>query len=375
MPPKTKAIRIARRTRGSSDAGKNKKKQGCKGSAGPDPATPQVIANSVFALTLKPVTGATVLCANSLNTTENGIFDDLHKCMEKISPGFRMTYPDGLSLSERMNILLEKIKKCIPGSCGFSVDSDKTGVFINIYRACPYPNYLPVMIAGPCFIKLKQEHPKLHDLFVRFMQAFIKSTLIDTWFDGIFTAGMDNIDNMVDEHYRDIDMDPECIENANFELNYYRKGLPHEYEVLLSRHKRSLTVEKILKQLKRIRKPNPIKKIIEQGCSLIQPNATMRSFCHPIDFDENNDVYLSFDAQASILWRADGILNDEYDSWVESEANEGGVQIPYSLFKITPNGRALDMAEFDKRTIWPQQLADFISNSNTIIKRYTKWKI
>lgn len=137
MPAKNKQRRIARQARKNIHARKNSKKQGRKRTGRPSPDTPAIIANSLFALTLKPVPGIVVewdrpfywLDIGNLQKTGQVVLGTVNEVKQpKSDLKTKQTLPDVVKKFPQ----LKKIKEEKQGpSCSLAEALTKQDLYIN----------------------------------------------------------------------------------------------------------------------------------------------------------------------------------------------------------------------------------------------------
>ena len=366
MPSKTNHKRIARRTGARTHRGNSSARSRREGSE-PKKSSSSIIANSAFALTLKPVHGTHVECGQSVVAGMPTLLKDLLGCYRILSRD-KIAMPPGNTASDQIAYVLKHIKKVIPAPLQFNIDCEKkTGRhFITIYHLCEYVNWLPAFKVGQTILKLKKHKPKVHDLFISFLKAFRSVTHVDTWYSGIFERSVEAFEEHItyEDHGA---LEEEFLEIAHADLELYQKGDAAKYRRIIE-SKRVISTKKLRALARKIRGTCPIKNIILQGCDIIDFGRSMFDFCYnpdrsgEDDYRWNHEPELEFDCQAVIFWETDGPICDEYDSWVEMEANEGGVQIPCYHVKVKPTDKAApDFEMFKQNCSWPKKLAQFFS--------------
>lgn len=376
MPAQIKKRRTARRTRKNIRAGKNKKEQGRKRNERPSPNTPAIIANSLFALTLKPISGISVECKKSSTNGSIGLFSDIAACFINGLGGDADALPaEDLPEHVRLEKMIKLVRKQVPPNHSINIEIDKGKYCLAVYHNCSYANYLPGFQVGPTIMKLKTDYPKLHDIFIYFLQAFIKATKVDTWWDDIFQRAIEVTEETLS--YEDPDMDAEYKEHAIADVELYLKGAAKKYENKLSPVRKALPTIKILSLLNRLKKKHPVIQIIRKGCEIIDAGVSMFSYQYKPDGPRNEDDWdyepLYFVNQAMIYWNYDGPCADDYGEWVDSHANEGGIDIPVYVQYIKPNEKEkFDIEKFRDKCLWPVKLVDFFSDVNDITKKYSK---
>lgn len=379
--PKNSNTRTSRKTRKNLLQRKNRKKQGRAGRRRPEPNAPAIIANSLFALTLNPVPGVVVESNKSLQNGAFKIYDDLLLCLNKIisSSGEIPKLPaDDLPIERKLDALMGLIKRAL--KLEFNVELIEKKFCVVVYHKCDYVNYLPAFQVGPSLLKVKKQNPRIHDLFVSFLKTFVSVACVDTWFDFAFENSREYLKDTIwqyenDGDYRQ-DIDPDWMDEAKKDLEEYETGLPTVYQKLLRRTKNPKSAADLLKSANRFKAKHPLLKLIRKGCEVLDPRFSMWKYNYNPDIDnqdeDNRDGYsLEFINQAMICWKYGGPVDDEYNSWIDSHANEAGVDLPICKSVIHPNknGR-FNKEEFIEMCLWPSRLAEFFSDANHILNNY-----
>jgi hypothetical protein len=380
MPKSTKR-RASRKTRKNLLSRKNNKKQGRKGRRRPQANAPAIISNSLFALTLNPVPGIVVESNKTLDGNTSKLYSDLVLCYYKLNPevGVIPKLPDDSHPIEyKLASLVDRIKRALDKNFGFNIDYIKKRYCLSIYHRCHYPDYLPSMQVGLALLKVKKENPRLHKLFLAFLKTLINVTLIDTWFDSNFEYARDMFEDNIHQLEHDEGLDPEWITGAKAELDLYKKGDAFQYEKLLERskrNKRKMDITPILKAANRFNSVHPLIKVIKKGCEIIEPRYTMLQYAYEPDLEEDDerDSYtLEFTNRAMIFWSYGGNINEEYDEWINCQANEGGIKEPICRHTVYPNQNAdFDLKAFNEMCRWPSRLAVFFDYANDLLNKYS----
>lgn len=385
MPKKNQTARAARKAGKDLLSRKNKKKQGRKGGRRPDPHTPAVIANSIFALTLNSIPGVVVEGNKTLQIGASKMYKDLSLCYQQLvsSLGVAPKLPaEDKPADLKVSDLMILIRRALHQKMDFNIEFIEKNYCIVLYYRCMYANYLPSIQVGNALLKVKKEAPRVHDLFISFLKRFISVTKIDVWYDSNLQHSIGCLEDTLfqnqqeAEEYGPDNVDPEWIEEAKKDLELYEKGSPAEYTKLLLKGKRIDSVDDILKALSRFRKKHPLLTVIKKGCAIIDPSCSMYKYGYNPDKDsdeEYDDNYcLEFANQAMIHWKYEGPVCDEFDSWIDCQANEG-VKEPICSVIIHPKAKQkLNEDEFSKMCEWPSKLVEFFSNANEILNKYTK---
>lgn len=362
-------------TRKNSVRRNRKPKQGCQGRGRQSKKASPFIANSLFALTLKPISGINVECRKSNLTGVNRMLNDLLKCYNKIVPAGNPAIPHYYPVDKKVECIMKLIRQAIPKPYKINIDQIKGAYCVAVYAYCPYKNYLPAIQVGPAILKLKDDYPALHDIFLMFLKSFIRTTKVDTWWDELYSMGIESLDDMTCQD--DPQMDQEFVEEAIADIKIYREGDAAYYQQKILAGKRIKSTPEILRMVGRLRRKNPVIKIIEDGCKIIDTGMNMFKYRYQPDGEKNEDGWdiepLRFENQAMIFWNADGHCSAEYDQWIDMQAGEGGVDEPVFAEILNPGQKSsFDIEAFKEKCLWPARLADFFAETIESLKKYTK---
>lgn len=369
MPTTVKSKKNVRGARAGANAGSNKKRSGRPGSKRTKQADPAIIANSIFALTLNKKNGFEIEVGKETESVKP-VVSQLLKIYKNLC-GESLVINRKDTPARQFEFIINRIKSFVPDNCEMILDdhTEKTMV-LKICHPCDYIDFMPGIVVGEAVSKLKKEHPRLHDIFLQFLRSFSLHIHMDTWYNGgIFTMAIERTEEIIE--CEGDQLSEEDLNNYINDYDFYKNGKAKELASEIVAKKR-LPPEIILRMLSRIRKKSEITTIIKLGCKLMVPGVGMDYFNNPEYIEENfGDVYLPFDSQAMIFYRAPDCITQQYDDWVNSEANEG-VAPPIATLIIRPYNKRVDFEEYESRWSWPKELSSFLIKASGLIEKYTK---
>jgi hypothetical protein len=366
MSKKVKPTATASKIRRGANRRKNKQKGGRKGGGEPTPSAPSVIANSIFALTLPALKGHQIEERNG--TSGSSILEGLRSVYKRLTPGKPPAPSFGLSVVSEAKILVGRIIEALPKSLKIdkeAVDfkSDEKGFFLQLFHQCDFPEFMPSFEIGSLMMRLKKGNLPLYRLFAQFLHTFFKTCHIPTWYNGIYANCLDRLTELTDRE----EMEPEFVERIKALEEEYEHGAPHQAmrDILSTK---MLSAQELLRKANRFHPNIAVIKVIKRGCDLIAEGLGMFDFSSDEYSTQNfSDYYLCFEHQVLVLWKYGGIISEEFDEWINDEA-QNGVAPPVAQLKIRASNRSpLDQNSFVKLCGWPQRLADFFKYFNKTI--------
>lgn len=343
----------------------------------PETAPPSIIANSIFALTLKPKPGPLIFFAlrgDDIDIDEGErIFDDLWQAYMRFYYLLKGEGTDfnprtaGIDLPSCLHMAISGFQKLVPKGFDLNIEreSETGSYYFILFRYCDgWGRFWKQLEVGHVLQVLAIRNKPLHALFLCFIRLFSKSTGIPLWDDGM----MGNCLCMLDDKVLNMDdCSPDEIASVQEDIELYNEGAPAIYARKIRKAKR-MTPGEIGKRAYRFK--GPIANLIYQGCQLLQaPNRIVDYYY----FDEAHEdsCYLELDCQANITWQTNDNLFYECDEYLNALAQEG-VQEPVISLKIDGHLATFDMEELLAKCAWPAQLANYMSRAFEITTKFKK---
>lgn len=386
MPKTITRKRIARAVRKGINAGKNQSRPRRTRSNGTAEKAARIIANSLFALTLKERPAIEI--ADKLSTKKQlhldsdddfyKIYKDLLKILHHAIPLItgEKTKFDPLTEGFDIGFAMHYIIKCFenniqPKGYDYSIDKDGNGYYFTIYKECDFKEYWHAFEIQPVVHYLKK-NKALHDLFISFIRSLMLYTDIQLWWQGTIAFADEWLEERIVymEEEGEIE-EPEDLEKAKSTLHSYKQGEAKKYQNLLTRAA-TFSPEQLLQKLQRFNARNKVVIWMKEACVFMQLPGNMSDFHYPEFIEDISDGEgLHFPDQASIIWAW-----DEYATmageWMDDVANNCGVIPPLLNFHITTETKSFDFAEFDKRSGWPHELTIIQTKYNALVESIKK---
>lgn len=373
MPQTTRKRPIAHRARKSALPGNNKKESRRPGIRRTKKKNPAVLANSVFALTLSARPAASIVDrqpGKGRRRYANGD-DDFEKMYEDLKQAFHIgvklatgestsfdPLKSGLDIGLSLGAIINGFKNNIlPKEFEMNVDKDDDHYYFTIYKYIELPWRWHVFEIKPVVTYLKKVNPRLHDLFIFLIKAFVDLKDIPTWYNGGFGYAEYQLEQEIDdwESYHDIDEDDaeQQFESAKKTWKEYQEGEAAEYKEILRRGS-AKTPQWIANRLKQHNSRNPVVKWMKTACEWLQLPGFLGDFTYP-ELRENDDSYaegLDLDQQIAIGWD----LSDEYTACQEQsmDATASGVGVvPAFLTRhFSKHTREYSLEDLENRASW-----------------------
>ena len=376
MPATTKTKRTARATGKGAAAGSNKKRPGRKAGGGTAPADPRIIANTVFALTLKAKGGAEVFYKsnarfdNEDESKPSRIYDDL---LASLNNALRLLGKEPmydvkplLGIGVATDTLLRRFEKEVkPFGFDYNIDhKEETGFHFTIFKEIDAYACLNVFEIKRTVLSLARRNQPLHDLFIIFLKSLQETCDLYFWFDDEYP--LDSLEQYIDER-GEIDDDPDADEDINRIsscVDDYKNGDPAKYKKLILKSK-GMAPDDILQQLAKIKSRHPAVNVIKEGCKLLASGYKMNDFCYEsISYDEyNGGIGLRFYNQSVIAWVVGDDYFHEHEQFVDCDAQEG-VLMPTISFQISPKTKKLNFDWLRNGEGWPLQMSEYFDYVN-----------
>lgn len=368
-----------------------------------DQKAPAIIANSAFALTLKPKTWACLSedLGSEQDPAQLGMYKDMVNAYNhgatlvgaaKIS--FKQSDATTAGIAEVLALFNKNI--CPKG---FDVNIDdhynkktkKKHFHFSVYKTCDFPAYWHFFEIKHVVGMLWKTNPKLHNLFTRFLRSFIHYSSIPCWFDGPMVNAEFTLSSYVEELREVIKKESEqevqnAIERTGYTMDQMRKrlsdiestmkeyatGQAQEYMQKLIKTK-PLKPHYILRSLKKFPGQSKVVKFMRQACELMKEKVGVADFNY--DYADGYDVEgLSFSEQVSIIWNWSDHISATQGRNIEETANSLGVLSPTLCARFMPTGTfELDMERLTKSLAWPKKLSALQGQFQKISERFTDY--
>lgn len=391
--PKTNTKRSTARTaRKGFDRRKNKKGPRRPGDTGAKEKATGVIANSLFALTLKEKPGVAIL--DQLPGRRRGyhhntddyeqMYHDLFGCVKNYRKlkGEIVTFEplsEGFDIGYALNYVINAFKSSIlPNGWQFNVDRTGQGdYFFTIYDTASFPDFWHAFEVQPVVQYLAAKNKRLHDLFIQVIGTFVMRTGVDTWWNGGMGYAEYYLEEKI-ENWEDSDGDePESLERkakAMQDYENYKSGEAHKYERLITAVSPE-PPEYFLHRLSRFDKKDPFVDWMHKACEFMMLPGEMRDFIYPEIHEEIGDDGLTWDRQVTVIWD----WNDEYthceEESIDATVQGCGVFPPLVNRAVTRYMKEpIDFEELNQIRNWPYDLSQLWHGYGNLVE-ITKKKV
>lgn len=346
-------------------------------------AAPEIIADSIFALTLPIKSGAEVYFTHGGHETDIEhkanieIYNDLYTSFEQMcllikGEETRDTHKLGLSLHVAFNHMLLQTKLMIPSGFEFNIEYDERckvaqKYYFVVYHYCEWPRYWLQFEIGKVVKKLIRNKP-LHDLFLSFLKG-LGACGINFWNEGYMGNTLESLDEHAYMQKQDND-DPEEYINYNTAIKTYDKGPAGKYRRLI---KRAATINpgQMAIRARRFKKDNEIANLIYQGCHILEAGCNLNNYRYMPDGSyEDYDYYLDLDSQCNIIWEWDDPLTSLHREYLDNDFNNGYSQEPAASLNIRADTKEIDFIRLTEQARWTALLANFFQRANELIDKY-----
>lgn len=381
MPAKIKRKRIAQRSRKNPIHRKNKQVKRRKGARRAKPASPKVIANSVFALTLNPKPGFEV--QKKIDPDRHEYYrgdspDDYEKMYHDLLVCFRNAYKiihnepirfsplkDGLPIGLSLHHLIEAFKlNILPSGFNFNIDRDQDEYHFTIYKAIDFPWIWHTFEMKYIARALAKRNPALLKLYIQFMRAFSKHCGIELWFQGNISNAdwwlEDRISNYYDWEVEEDEKEEheEFLHLITATLADYRSGEAYsiEKDIVDSPLREPASIRK---SLARFSRKNPIVEFMYKACDFMELPYKTWDFTYDPEGEDREDFNgegVQFVYQSAILWDEMDEYSKAYGEMLDSEAQNSGVFPPIIYHFFTKHTKTFDPDWFKNGIKWPAAL-------------------
>lgn len=341
---------------------------------------PAVIADSLFALTLKPKTGPEMMFG-----AEGHEFDpeaagrmcndlwDAYRRLAYLQTGEKTSFNplrSGLSIATSLHMAINGFRQLIPEKYDINIDHEgyrpNEKYHFTVYRYCEgWGRFYHTLPVGHALQVLAAKNPSLHDLFLSFIRVFSKSIGVPLWDDGMLGNTLESLDERIIN--MEGDSTPEELQGIRDDIHLYHEGLAAAY----ARKIRSTKILDPLDIKKRARRfKGPIASLIVKGADLLLHPYRLWDYDY-MDQYFDGGCYLELSNQANILWQAEDNLFYEHEEYIDAIANEG-IQEPVAFFIVDRNTKKFDLEELDHKVKWPGQLSEYFAVSYDIIQKFNE---
>lgn len=395
MPKKIRHKASPLSSRKGSNGRKNRKGHGRPESGGSETGAPRVIANSLFALTLKDKPGIEI----ENKTTDNNfrrissylaeddydqMYQDLLACFKnavkvvlKERTGFD-PLASGLGIGAALYYVTDGFKNQIcPKGFKVNIDREDNEYFFTIFTECSYGDFWHFFEIRHVVEYLYKHNKKLHNLFLVFIKSFSVCCGIDFWFDDSMAyAGtwleehveewQDNFeteefDHENDEHGDGPQLTVQGVSNYNDcvkALHDYKEGKAMQYQERLEAIT-PVSPGVLLKKLSQFNQRNRLVKFMIAACDLMKLPFRLPDFVYPVKNheDEYNDVNLALDMQQNIIWDVDDEYTQRQCEAIDANANEGVYQ-PFAAISFRKNTKTVDLDRLHEAVKYPHLITE-----------------
>jgi hypothetical protein len=385
MPTRTIKRPAARKTRSGAHAGKNKKGQGRKAGSRTAPPAPAILANSIFALTLKDKPGIEVSqkLDGKMRRSSFDAADDYERMHADLSQacynarkilGQNPSKPDLLASGCGIGIALTFVtgvfeSSVLPVGYSYSIDRDHNSgeYFFTVFDTCDYKEYWHAFELRPVIEHLKATDIKLHNFFLLFIKSFMVETSIYAWWNGGCHYAQDFLEEEIlnwEDNYEGVlnaRPDDEYLQRkaqAIETLKSYTTGYVFRYQNRINKNK-ILSVPALEKKLKRFNSRNRIVQWMKAACKFMARPAGINTFINYEVFEaEMNGEGMEFDGHASIIWDWDDAYTYKHMEFLDSESQSCGVMPPVVSIRIEKKTNKIDFESLKAVASWPLELND-----------------
>jgi hypothetical protein len=377
MPQTIKHKRSAHKIRRRADTGVNKTRPRRKRVSRPAKSNSGIVANSLFALTVKPIPG--IAWAGKIKRTASSRFNDVddyeqmyRDLLASVQNACRLKgvvtttdpYAGGMDLSSSLLFVINLFEhEILPGKphgeyqWNYNIDKDDTGYFFTMYRYCEMQQFWHAFEIKHIVKHLRRKNKKLHILFIRVLKTFMVHTDISAWYNGALGYADywfdEEIEFWWDNHDQEDEDDRDAYDEALITKDLYEKGEAKRYQRLLEKSPAN-PPEKLIVELSKFSKKNLLVKWMIEACIFIQQkHCWMNGFMY--EEDENQEG-LKFDQQVGVIWDWDDEYTHAQSEAMDSDANNIGVLSPCFYYHITPTTQRFDVNELMAALEIPSQV-------------------
>ena len=388
MPAKINTKKTTQRSRKGSSKRDNQPAAGRKAGCRKKADAPRIIANSIFALTLKEK--AAIQVTNFLSEKGRASADDDYEKMYAdillvvqravfLATGQVSTfnpYKNGFDLSESFDFVLRVFKEnVLPKGWDYNIEKDwRHGDYqLVIYESCYFDATWHVFPICHVVKKLMKKNQALHDMFVSFICNFYHHTGMFTWWNG----GLGYIDDeSMRDHLLNRDFDDEEEQfKAEAELEAcifsYNKGEAKAYESLL-KSLSVVSVDQLREDLARFSKRNPLVRWMYSALDVMDQKYSLNDYVYPELHEEGNTEGLMFDMQLGIHWDINDCMCKEQEEYLDSEAQGCGIIDPIYHFRFKKDTEVFSKEEILKALDYPKQFTKLYNDYHTAISAYER---
>ena len=385
MPTNFKQRTASQQSRKSINRRADSKRQRCQGSNGCQKADSKTIANSIFALTLKPKVAIEVIQKKELRGSLSNEDADLEKMYYDLLRIFQHAvkivrneettadvYLSGMSIEESLGFVASAFENnIVPEDCGFNIDhDDNIGYHFTIYKEVDEIGHWVTFEIKPIVEHLWKTNRKLHDLFLILINTFSASTGISSWYSGALSYADDFLEEKVlnyweeyDESYNDGDTNEETLlriaserQEAINTIEDYKNGNAAWYKNAIQTAG-YIEPEEMLKKLSRFNQDNPVVIWMIDICKFMEYPGSMSEFIYEsVESEYYDNGGVRWEEQVSILWN----IHDQYtatqEEYLDSESQGCGIVPPVLNMPITLHSKEINLENFIKKSEWVDHL-------------------
>ena len=375
----------------------NEKRQRFQGSNGYKKTTDQTIADSIFALTLKPKIGLEVLSRKEVKGVLSNSDTDLEKMYYdllrifqhaiKLVKGEESTadvYLSGLSIENSLSYIGNAFKNnIVPEGCGFNIDyDDNIGYYFTIFKEVDEIGHWVTFEIKPIVEHLWSTNRKLHDLFLILINTFSAYSGINTWWNGALSYADDFLEERIlnyweeyHESYNDGETNEETLliiaserQEAINTIEDYKTGNAAWYKDAI-KTAGYMEPEEMLKKLSRFNQDNPVVMWMIDVCKFLQYPGSMSDFIYEaVEEDYYDREGLKWEEQVSILWNIWDQYTTTQEEYLDAESQGCGIVPPILNMPITLYSKEINLEDFIKRSEWVKHLGCLEKSHSLLIE-------
>ncbi len=344
------------------------------------PKPPAVIANSVFALTLREKPGFDVaqLLSGKKSSLKDGdgyyqMYADLFVCMQRavfLATGQKTSFDpmlgEYMSLGESLGYVMSVMKRqVVPKDFELRIDKGDDGYHFTIHKYCAFRDMWHVFEIRPVVQYLRAHDQRLHDLFCDFITYFHHRVGILTWWNG----GLGYADYMMEENILNWEQnwpDPEEDEDSAKALDqaleahlHYSCGEVAEYRGRLEHHcgEYSSIVTSILQTKKSGPITDDIINWMRAAIDFMKEPGCIDDYVYREYLYEEEIEGLMFVQQSAILWDEEDPYSRLEGECLDSTAQGCGIHPPQLYYHFTPHTQKFDLLELEQHLKWPARFS------------------
>lgn len=388
MPTGTHHRKITQRARIRAKARANKQATRRKAGNGSKADAARIIADSVFALTLKPKPAVIVKQLIRIDSSRYSKQDDYEKMYQDVmqvvhNAVYLVTgevtsfnpYASGFGLSESFDIILNIFKRdVLPNGWEFNIEKeDNHSIYhIAMYKVCEMQCFWHVFELKHVLKYWRKKNPELHDMFLLFMYNFCHHTQIMTWYNG--ALGYVEPELLM-ERLQEFEFDTEEEQyqkeaEVQAVIDSYEKGEVHEYEEMMKAQYPE-PVESLRSMLSYFPRRNKLVRWMLDACTLMEAPVGINDFIYAEMVEERGEGVM-FDMQMGVIWDVTDPFTCEQEEYLDAESQGCGIHEPILTIRLFSDIERLSIKEIEACKTWPQQLTKIYQQYIKVVAKYER---